>query len=260
MNWRPAPGPAAEEIPLSVRTDRNRLSWPWILAYLALVAGCGHDAADRDYMAALRGEEEGMTRQQQIALIDRAIAHAPRRAWYYETRAVYYIDLKQFERAMADLDRDIELQARPYAYFLRGLATCQAGEVARSLADFDTAIARQPINHQFYRGRSLARSATGDVVGALEDAEHLVKNVPQQAESWHARGVALALLGRDADAIDDFDHAARLRPELVYVVESRLRSLERLGEVDRAQADRAALVHLHAEHDGCAMCLDPFRY
>ena len=245
--------------------DRRRLRRvpePVVFALLlaGFAAGCGHDAADRDYMAALRGEEEGMTRQQQIVLIDRAIAHAPRRAWYYETRAVYYIDLKQFEHAMADLDRDIELQPRPYAYFLRGLATCQAGEIARSLADFDTAIARQPINHQFYRGRSLARSATGNVVGALEDAEHLVKNVPQQAESWHARGVALALLGRDADAIDDFDHAAKLRPELVYVVESRLRSLERLGEVDRAQADRAALEKLHAEHDNCAMCLDPFRY
>ena len=201
-----------------------------------------------------------MTREQQIAHIDRAVSLEPGRAYYYETRAVYWIDLRQFDRALSDLDRDIALAPRPYAYFLRGLASCQMGEIARSLEDFDTAIAGQSANTQFYRGRSLARAATGNAMGAMQDAEHLVMAVPQQAESWYARGVALALLGRDREAVADFDHAARIRPELVYVVEARARSLERLGDPARARADNEALTRLRAERDGCAVCLDPFRY
>jgi len=234
---------------------------PVLLAALALaVAGCAVDPAEREYTAALRGEETGMSRVQQIAHLDRAIQLAPRRAYYYETRAIYRIDLRQFGRAHADLDRDVELVPRPYAYFLRGLVACEAGDAAASLADFDRAIQGQPANTQFYRGRSLARSATGDVTGALEDAEHLVKMAPQQAESFYARGVANALQGHDAEAVTDFDRAARMRPELVYVVEARAGSLERLGDATRAQADRSALERLRSERSGCAACLDPFRY
>ena len=225
-----------------------------------LAIGCGHDAADQEYLAALRGEEEGMTRLEQIAHIDRAILLAPERAYFYETRAVYWVDLQQFDRALMDLDRDIELAPRPYAYFLRGLVSCQAGSIAQSLADFDTAIAQQPENNQFYRGRSLARAATGDAAGALADAEHLVAQVPQQAESFYARGVALALLDRDREAVADFDRAIGIRTDLVYILEARIESLERLGEGTRANLDRQSLERLRVEHDGCAACLDPFRY
>ena len=109
-------------------------------------------------MAALRGEEEGMTRQEQLAHIERAIAFEPRRASYRETHAIYSIDVRDFPTATADLDTAILLTDRPYLRFLRGLVSCQRGEFEASLADFDLAIAGQPENAQFYRGRSLARS------------------------------------------------------------------------------------------------------
>src|SRR5262245_723164 len=105
-------------------------------ACLGLTSGCGHDPAEREYLAALQGEETGMTREQQIAHIDQAILIAPTRAYYYETRAIFWIDLKKFDRALADLNRDIILLDRPYARFLRGLVLCQSGQIARSLADF----------------------------------------------------------------------------------------------------------------------------
>jgi tetratricopeptide (TPR) repeat protein len=225
-----------------------------------LITGCGHDRADREYLTALDGEEKGMTREEQIAHIDRAIRLAPGRAYYYDTRAGYWIDLKQFDRARQDLDRSIALLPRPYTYFMRGLATCQAGEVAESLADFDTAIAQQPENAQFYRGRALARAETGNLAGALEDAERLIGALPQQAESYHARGVALASLGRDAEAIADFDRAAGIRPDLVYVIEARARSRERLGDSARAEADRELAARLRVDKEGWAACLDPYRY
>jgi len=225
-----------------------------------LVAGCGHDRADQAHLAALAGQEKGMSIEQQMALVDQAISLEPRRPAYYETRAGYWIALRRFDRARSDLDRDIALVDRPYARFMRGLVACQAREFERSLVDFDQAIARQPENTQFYRGRSLARAALGDAAGALEDAEHLVTVVPQQAESWYARGVARALLKRHLGAIDDFDRAAALRPELVYVVEAREKSLRRIGETGRALLDREWLDQARVERAGCAPCLDPFRY
>jgi len=239
---------------------RRRISLPVVVILLVAATGCGTDAANREYLAALKGEETGMTREQQIAHLDEAIRLAPGRAHYYETRAIYHIDLRQFDRARADLDRDIQLVDRPYARFLRGLVACQAGDYARALPDFDAAIARQPANTQFYRGRSLARAALGDAAGALQDAEHLVASAPQQGESFYARGVARALLGRSSAAIADFDHALAIRPELAYVAEARSGAVAQLGDTAGARRDRAAAARLRAQHDGCASCIDPFRY
>ena len=231
-----------------------------VLAAGLLLAGCGRDRADRAYFEALEGEEKGMEREQQVALMDLAIQLSPRRAYYYETRAGYRIDLKQYDRAIADLDRAIELVDRPYARFLRGMAWCQIAEYRRSLADFDSAIVRQPFNSQFYRGRSLARAAVGDVVGALADADRLVAGEPQRGESYFVRGVARTLLGRDRDAIADFNRAATIRPELVYVVEERMRAYQRIGDSIGAQLDEETAARLREEQSGCAPCLDPFRY
>src|SRR5262249_27682514 len=192
-----------------------------LAAVLLAAAGCGHDAADREYFAALRGEETGMTREEQIAHIDRAVILVPTRASYYETRAIYRIDLRQYDRAHADMDRAIALVDAPYLRFLRALVTCELGDCAGSLADFDEAIARQPANAQFYRGRSLARARVGDARGALADADHLVTTAPQMAESHYARGVALAGLGRTREALPEFDRATSIRPDLGDVLDAR---------------------------------------
>ncbi|UCF66185.1 MAG: hypothetical protein JSV80_10320 [Acidobacteriota bacterium] len=47
-----------------------------VCCLVALTAACWLDAAERHYFAALEGEEEGSTRQQQIAHLDRAIERA----------------------------------------------------------------------------------------------------------------------------------------------------------------------------------------
>src|SRR5262245_4664266 len=146
-----------------------------VAAVALLSAGCALDPADSEYMEALRGEETGMSRQEQIARIDRAIAQAPDRPQYWETRAIYHIDLREFGTAIGDLDRAITLGDRPYLRFLRGLALCQSGAFARGLEDLEAAVTGQPANTQFYRGRGLARVEVGRAEDALADGEHLVQ-------------------------------------------------------------------------------------
>jgi len=239
---------------------RSLLPGSAMLVALLLAGACAPDPATHEYMLALRGEETGMSREEQIAHLDTALTLSPRRAEIYETRAVYLIDLKRYDRALEDVDRDIALVDRPYARFLRGLVLCESGRFGESLASFDTAIARQPSNAQFYRGRALARSLCGQLDGALADASHLVAAAQQQAESYYARGVALAGLGRDREAVADFERAERMRPELVYVREAGARAWARLGDAGRAAAERAAADSVRGEGGRYAVCQDPFRY
>jgi tetratricopeptide (TPR) repeat protein len=228
-------------------------------ALLALPLSCSPDPAEREYMAALRGEETGMGRAEQLIHVERAIAMAPRRGWYRETHAIYSIDTHAFPPAAADLDTAIQLADRPYLRFLRGLVSCQQGKYARSLPDFDRAIEGQPENAQFYRGRSLARSALGRYREALEDAERLRTMAPQQGETYYARGVALAGLGRLRESVQAYDEALRLRPELTYPLRARAAAYERLGDTLLAAADLEAAARKERDN-GCALCMDPFRY
>jgi len=223
-------------------------------------AGCALDPAEREYMEALRGEETGMSRQTQIAHIDRAIAQAPGRPHYWETRGIYHIDLREFGAATADLDRAITLGDRPYLRFLRGLALCQSGAFMRGLEDLEAAVAAEPANTQFYRGRGLARVEVGRAEAALADGEHLVQMEPHVATSFYVRGKALAALGRYDEAIVDFTEAIRLRPELVYPRIARSESYARIRDYRRAEDDRAAANQAIRDQSLCGPCADPFRY
>ena len=230
------------------------------LALVLVGAACVLDPADREYFTALRGDEAGLSREQILVHLDRAIELAPNRVHYWETRAIYRIDARQFEGAEADLERGIELADRAYLRFLRGLVRCQRGEFTSAVPEFDIAIAAQPINTQFYRGRALARAALGRYDEALADAERLIELSPQRAESYYARGMALAGLQRHEEALADFDQALDRRPELVYPLFARADSHERLEHHDLAAADRTLAERRSERKRNCALCLDPFRY
>jgi len=223
-------------------------------------AGCALDPAEREYMEALRGEETGMSRQMQIAHIDGAIALAPGRAQYWETRGIYHIDLQEFGAAIADLDRAIALRDRPYLRFLRGLAFCQSGQFVRGLENLEAAVAAEPANTQFYRGRGLARVEVGLAEAALADGEHLVQMESHVGTSFYVRGKARAALGRHKEAIADFTEAIRLHPELVYPRIARSESYTRVGDSRRAVEDRAAADRTIRDNWFCTPCTDPFRY
>jgi len=244
-----------------LRDGRSAVMWSVVLGPLvSALASCIIDRAEYEYLMALRGENEGMSRKEQIAHIDRAIQLKPDRAQYWETRAIYRIDLRDFGAAKADIHQAVKLQERPYLRFLRGLALCQSGRPKDALADFDAAISGQPENSQFYRGRALARAGVGQTGEALNDAERLVALAPQMGESYYARGIALAKLGRDAEAIREFSEAIRRRPDLVYPLRARAETYQRMGEPMRAAADYAEAFKTEKEHAHCAPCSDPFRY
>lgn len=241
-------------------TARRAMASACAALVLLCAASCVWDAAEREYLAALRGEEEDMTREEQIAHLDRALQIAPGRARYFETRAIYRIDLLQFDRARADLDRAIELAERPFLRFLRGLTLCQTGRYSQALPDFDAAIAGQPENAQFYRGRALARVELGMTAEALADADQLVALAPQQAQSHYARGRALFALGRFEEALTEYDEAIRQQPELVYPRSARADCLEQLGDATGAAAEHEEARRVAAERRRCRLCTDPFRY
>lgn len=236
---------------------RRRLSAASSL--LLAAAACAGDEAHQKYMAALRGDEQEMGRAEQIRLVSEALALEPGRVAYWELRAIYRIDSREFAAAASDLDRAVQLADRAYLRYLRGLVACQRMRFEASLADFDAAISAQPENLQFYRGRSLARTRTGDLAGAISDARVLVEQAPHQAEGHYALGAALAAREAHREAVERFRMALDVRPELVFVRSWLEQSLTALGDLEASEV-RAEVERSSRENERCAPCLDPFRY
>jgi tetratricopeptide (TPR) repeat protein len=256
MQWQDAD-------PIDMKSVQNCGPVATLAMIAALLSGpvsCAQDPAEAEYFTALRGEETGMGRRQQLAHVERAIALQPGRAWYWETHAIYSIDVQDYETAAADLNEAVRLGDRPYLRHLRGLVACERGRYESSLADFDRAIAGQPKNSQFYRGRSLARSRVGRLQDALADARKLVEMVPQQGETWYALGEALTGLGRYGEAIHAYDESLRRRPELIYPLRGRAEAYRRMGDERRAESDLEEAARREREGSTYAAVLDPFRY
>jgi tetratricopeptide (TPR) repeat protein len=78
------------------------------------------------------------------------------------------------------LPRAIEINPRfAEAYSNRGNAQQDSGDLADSIADYDSAIKIDPSFAKAYGNRGLARLSQGDKVGAEKDFDHCLKLDPR---------------------------------------------------------------------------------
>ena len=243
---------------------RRRRSWlSDVLALLVLLvpAGCGSDEAQREANAAAELQDHGGPLEEQIAHLDRAIALAPERAYYWESRAGLYMSLCDNAQALADIDRAVELADRPYLRFKRGLILCRSGRFAEALPEFDMAIGQQPENGQFYRGRALARLALGKAEAAQEDTTVLSLLSPGNIYNYYVRGAVLVALMRYDEAVIDLDRSVAMQSDAIYPLRARAECLDHLGHpllaaVDREQADK--LERMHGPNHWCGYQNTPY--
>lgn len=93
----------------------------------------------------------------------------------YYNRGTYYVRIKQYDNAISDLKRSIELYpAQPYAYHNLGAAYREKGEMEEALKYFSKAIqlnkdAKEPLNPMHYLGRASVYEAQRNWAAASND-------------------------------------------------------------------------------------------
>lgn len=198
-------------------------------------------ALNQDDPASLetRAEIKMMAGQDDAVMdLDKAIKLDARRPSSWRLRAEFWLRRLDFERAIADATKAVEIDASPLSLLVRGrirLAVAEhedargeeaASTFAKAITDFDAAIARD------------ARSAEAFV---------------SRAEAWAA--VARHLLSRNKDAADswrrcqaDADEALRLHPQSwrARLVRGTARLAAR--QVDEAVADFTEVIRLKPSH------------
>jgi tetratricopeptide (TPR) repeat protein len=153
------------------------------------------DQALQDYDTALKIQPNGP-------------AALTNRAWIYLTRG-------QYDTAIADLNKAIELfppvqAARSYSY--RGFCYMKLMDDTRAMSDLNESLRLEPnaADPYLYRGEIERRQKLYDA--ALRDADEFIKRAPRDVRGFTVRGDILESTGRTQDALAAFENALTVDP------------------------------------------------
>ena len=156
----------------------------------------------------------------------------------YNNRGNAYGDLKQYERAIRDYDRAIELDPRfAIAFNNRGVTYAKLKQFEWAIRDYDRAIKLDPADAAAFNSRGIAHTSLKKYEWAIRDFDRAIELGPRFAHAFNNRGFVYEELGQYERAIQDYDRAIQLNPIFVYAYNNRGATFYYLGERGRACRD-----------------------
>jgi tetratricopeptide (TPR) repeat protein len=189
-----------------------------------------------DAPIATKGKTEAELRDE-IKTLDATIARAPGESALYCQRGYLYVQLEEFDKALADYDVAVSLLPGSSNFVDRGCAHLAAGNLKFAIEDFDSAIAADPKSSMAYSNRAAAYSNMGDIQRALEDYGRAIDRDPKYPNSYSNRAFAYYKLGEYEKGIADCNTALKLRPNHSPTYSNRGLCRAALGDTKGAKAD-----------------------
>jgi tetratricopeptide (TPR) repeat protein len=170
------------------------------------------------------GDNINAGKAQAIQEFTTAIRLNPKYAAAYFMRAYTYAQLQDFNKALADIDKAIEIvpsYARSYSN--RGfLKSERLNDLPGALQDFNTAIKLDSTDAISYNNRGELKRKMNDISGSLSDYNQAIKLNPRLAEVYNNRGGLYYLkLNNIPAAVADFDKAIEINSNLAIAYYNR---------------------------------------
>ncbi len=166
----------------------------------------------------------------------------------YLTRAQMYLEQGDTIRAMADLDKAIEID--PYtaqSFSARGLLYLQQKEYNKALADLDEAIRLDPYFTGNYINRGLVKYHLNDLRGAMADYDRVIEMDANNLIARFNRGLLRAQVGDNNRAISDFDKVLELDPNNTIAYLNRAILKNEIGDKIGALNDLNLVLEAHPD-------------
>jgi tetratricopeptide (TPR) repeat protein len=150
-----------------------------------------------------------------ITNYNRAIELNPNFADAYNHRGIAYHNLGQLKQAVADYTKAIELKPNYIeAYNNRGIAYEKLGQPEQGICDYNTSIELNPNLAEAYNNRANAYVKLGQFDQAISDYTRAIKNKSSLAEAYGNRAVTYALTVKTKWAKKDLLKAIEIKPDL----------------------------------------------
>ena len=128
------------------------------------------------------------------------------------------------------------------AAYSAGAESLFAGEYEAAIEQLSEAIRLDPRYAPAYSSRGSAYLHTGENKAAIQDYDTAIRLAPENpdlADDYYNRAFVYQTLGEYQQAIEDYTKAIRSSPVRADLYESRATAYDKLGDVEKANADRA---------------------
>lgn len=139
-----------------------------------------------------------------ITAYDYLVQLDPRNPDYYFLRGNLHFDSRQYDLALSDYSRAIEIHPTFNLYYNRGLSYGNLQQYAKAVEDYEKAIlfnAKDP-NVYYYRGNSYL--VLGERKKAISDFNKAIALKPDFAEAYYNRAILYRVMGQNRKAIDSY--------------------------------------------------------
>ena len=167
---------------------------------------------------------------------------------YYQ-RGNAYQDKGELDLAIDDYNQALKLDPRLVeAYNNRGITYSRKGELDRAIRDLDRVIELDPSYTDAYSNRGLAYLRKGDLDRGIRDLDQVIKLNPGLVGAYHNRGTARRTKGNLDLAIADYNQIIKLNPRSPEAYYNRGITYQIKGELDLAIDDYNQTVKLNPRH------------
>jgi tetratricopeptide (TPR) repeat protein len=172
-----------------------------------------------------------------IKYCDKVLEINEQNAKAYCVRGAMHKAVNDFDAAIEDLNRSIEINPTPLAYSLLGNIWCEKGDFPEAIRNYNKVLEFDPDNAAAINNRAEAYFRMDDYDNAIKDYEKLNVLVPEEPSPYYNCGVCYREKGNLGKAVKYFDKAIELGNRDAHVYKSRGLAYMDLGEYDKAIAD-----------------------
>lgn len=181
----------------------------------------------------------------------------------YVYRGIIYAETKEYDLALADLNKEVELNPNyDFAYFARGLTYYNKEDYDHAITDYTRAIELNPKYENAYYNRGLAYFQKGDYEQSISDYDKALEINPNNATFYHARGFTyytkgdtLQSMGNESEAkenydlaLADFSKGLEINPNDADFYYMRGLTYESMYESDKSIADYTQAIELKPDY------------
>ena len=151
--------------------------------------------------------------ENEIVLWSDAINKSPGKIRPYTNRGVEYLEQGEYDKAIIDLSRVIELK-RDYAdgYYNRGLVYQKQGEYGRAVSDYSEAIIADPKYLKAYINRGQVYSANKEYEKAASDFRRVIEIAPLDRRGYFNLAYLYVALGKKEEAASFYNKILEIDP------------------------------------------------
>ena len=165
----------------------------------------------------------------------------------YQAMASQHFSNKEYDAAIDNYTKAINLSPDPQLYYGRGYAYQSNKMIDLAIADYSTAISLNPQYKPAYVGRGNCYYGKKNIPLALQDYNQAILMDPN-AVNYYNRGNLNFYRQKYDDALDDFDRAIELNASYQHAYYARAMVFGALKDYDLAMDDYDHLLSLNAQY------------